>query len=549
MKFPYVGLFLMLLIFNHSCDPIESIPESLEVNSLSINGIITNDLKGSTVLPEIRVRFNKPVDISIAQNVIVLSQSGAPATINIISENDDSTLIIQPKNPLRYITRYDFIIYNQLSSKSGETLSNALQASLTTEIDPNPKFSNISDEDLLTLVQEQTFRYFWEFGHPVSGLARERNNSGDLVTSGGSGFGVMSVIVGIERGFITRQQGLNRLLIMTDFLKNKADRFHGVFPHWLNGVTGKAIAFSTKDDGGDLVETSYLIAGLLAASAYFDQSDADEATLRQTIKDIWETVEWSWHTKNGQNVLYWHWSPKYNWEMNHQIRGYNEALITYVLAAASPTYPVSKEVYEQGWAQNGTIKNGKSFYGITLPLGYDFGGPLFFAHYTFLGINPLGLNDQFANYEEQVVNHSKINHAYCVSNPRNFYGYHSQCWGLTASDNNTGYSAHSPTNDKGIISPTAALSSMPYTPSESMEALKYFYYVLGDKTFREFGFIDAFSLHYGWFASSFLAIDQGPIIVMIENHRTGLIWDLCMNQPDFRYGLTKLGFSSTKYNF
>ncbi len=548
MKQTYFGLLILLLFFS-SCDPQESPPESMNLTRLYINGIETNDFKGSTIMPEIRVSFSEPVDLNTAYNTIVLSTFGTPADLVISTDNNDSTLVVRPESPLKYITKYDFIIYNQLMSVKGATLNNAVQVSLTTEIDPTPKFSELSDDELLTLVQEQTFRYFWDFAHPVSGLARERNNSGDLVTSGGSGFGIMSIPVAVNRGFITRQQGLERLLTITDFLLNKADRFHGVFPHWLNGATGKTIPFSTKDDGGDLVETSFLIAGLLTVSIYFDENNPEESLLRQNIKEIWESVEWSWHTKNDQKVLYWHWSPKYNWEMNHQIRGWNEALITYVLAASSPTHPVSKEVYEQGWAMNGGMKNGKSFYGINLPLGYDYGGPLFFEHYSFLGIDPEGLTDQYANYWDQAVNHSRINHAYCVANPKNYYGYSQNCWGLTASDNNTGYSAHSPTNDKGIITPTAALSSMPFTPKESMDALNYFFYILGDKTFKEYGFIDAFSLHHGWFASSFLAIDQGPVIIMIENHRTELIWNLLMQHADVRQGLIKLGFSSTKYNF
>jgi hypothetical protein len=399
------------------------------------------------------------------------------------------------------------------------------------------------------MVQSQTFRYFWDFGHPASGMARERNTSGDLVTSGGTGFGLMAIIVGIERGFINRQQGLERTMLITEFLSNKADRFNGVFPHWLNGVSGKTIPFSQKDNGGDLVETSFLLAGLLASREYFNGNDDQETLLRDKITLIWETVEWSWHTRNGEKVLYWHWSPNYGWDMNHKIGGYHEALITYILAASSPTFPISKEVYTEGWAKNGNIRNGKSFYGYTLPLGYDYGGPLFFAHYSFMGIDPDGLADQYADYWTQVVNHTKINHAYCSINPRNFHGYSDICWGLTASDSNNGYKAHSPTNDHGVITPTAALASFPYTPEESMSALKYFYYVLGDKTFKEYGFIDAFNLHDLWFADSFLAIDQGPIVVMIENYRSGLLWNLLMNSEDVRQGLIKLGFSSQKYNF
>jgi hypothetical protein len=282
--------------------------------------------------------------------------------------------------------------------------------------------------------------------------------------------------------------------------------------------------------------------GLLCARQYFNGTDANETTLRADINSLWNGVEWSWFRKNNENVLYWHWSPDYNWDMNMPIKGWNECLITYVLAASSPAYSIPKTVYEQGWAQNGTFKNGKNFYGYTLPLGTDYGGPLFFSHYSFMGINPNGLTDQYANYQIQVIDHSKINFEYCKANPNGYYGYSSQCWGLTASDIPNGYTASSPTNDIGVIAPTAALSSFPYTPTESMQALKFYYYKLGDKLWGPYGFYDAFSLNDPWFANSYLAIDQGPIIVMIENYRSGLLWKLFMSCPEIKTGMKALGF-------
>jgi len=393
-------------------------------------------------------------------------------------------------------------------------------------------------------VQQQTFKYFWDFGHPISGLARERNTSGETVTSGGSGFGIMAIVTGISRNFITKAQGLARMQTIVGFLKNTAQKFHGAFPHWLNGTTGAVIPFSAKDDGADLVETSYLMQGLLTARQFFNGADAAETTLRNDINILWNGVEWSWFRQNNQNVLYWHWSPTYNWDMNFQIRGWNEALITYVLAASSPTSAIPKIVYDNGWAQNGAMKNGKTFYGYQLPLGPDYGGPLFFAHYSFLGINPTGLNDVYANYQLQTINHTKINYEYCKANPKSFYGYSAECWGLTASDIQNGYTASSPTNDVGVIAPTAALSSFPYSPTESMAALKFFYYKLGDKIWGQYGFKDAFSLHNQWFADSYLAIDQGPIIIMIENYRTGLLWNLFTTCPEVKTGMRTLGFTA-----
>ncbi|OGX82636.1 beta-glucosidase [Hymenobacter lapidarius] len=418
----------------------------------------------------------------------------------------------------------------------------------TVAFDPTKRPRNLTDDQLLDLVQRQTFRYFWDFGHPVSGMARERSNvaydyGNEVVTTGGTGFGIMAIIVAADRKWITREQAATRIYKIVRFLE-KADQFHGVFPHWLDGATGKVIRFGAKDDGGDVVETSFLMEGLICARQYFTADTPLERDVRNHIGWMWENVEWNWQTQGGQNVLYWHWSPNNGWSMNHQIHGWNECLITYVLAAASPKYAIDKPVYDQGWAVGPEFKNGKEYYGVKLPLGPDLGGPLFFTHYSFLGINPHGLKDQYADYWQQNQNHTLINYAYCVDNPKKYKGYGPNTWGLTASDSYKGYAAHNPKEDLGVISPTAALSAFPYTPEHSMRALKHFYYDLGDKIWGEYGFVDGFSEQHNWYAKSYLAIDQGPIVGMIENHRTGLLWKLFMSSPDVQRGLTKLGFES-----
>jgi len=407
---------------------------------------------------------------------------------------------------------------------------------------------DLSDSALLDLVQRQTFRYFWDFAHPVSGMARERSNITDYgpetVTTGGTGFGVMAIIVAVERKWITRDTAAKHLLKMVRFLQKKANRYHGVFPHWLNGETGQTIPFSNNDDGGDLVETSFLIQGLLCAREYFNRQDPVENQLRNLITWIWNDVQWNWHTRGGLSMLFWHWSPNNGWTMNHEIRGWNECLITYVLAASSPRYSISPDVYHRGWANSNHFKNQREYYGIQLPLGFDYGGPLFFAHYSFLGLDPNGLKDRYADYWEQNTRHVLINREHCIRNPNKFKGYSADSWGLTASDTYNGYSAHSPENDNGTITPTAALSSFPYTPEFSMQALKHFYYKLGDKLWSEYGFVDAFNETHNWYANSHLAIDQGPIIVMIENYRSKLLWNLFMKIPEIQNGLKKLGFTS-----
>ncbi len=421
-------------------------------------------------------------------------------------------------------------------------------ALITVSGQTNESQKTLSDSSLLTLVQKQTFRYFWDFAHPTSGMARERSNvaydyGNEVVTSGGTGFGIMALIVAVERGWISRDTATRHLIKILRFLA-KADAYHGVFAHWLNGETGKTIPFSRKDDGADLVETSYLFQGLLCARQYFVANNPAENELRNSINNLWNEIEWNWFTKSGEEVLYWHWSPNNGWAMNFPVKGFNECLIMYVLAASAERYPVSSAVYHRGWVQSNFFKNGKTFYGYPLPLGFDYGGPLFFSQYSFLGLDPNGLQDSYADYWVQNKNHTLINYSYVISNPKKFKGYGENCWGLTASDTYYGYDAQSPTNDNGTITPTAALSAFPYTPELSMKALKHFYFDLGDKIWGDYGFTDAFNESHDWYAKSYLAIDQGPIIVMIENYRSGLLWKLFMSCPEIQGGLHKLGFTS-----
>jgi len=544
---------LILSVFSFACkkggtnnpvtDPVAP-PSTYSFSDLKVNGNYNGfTYYGLNNIPVVKITFSSPINLSsVSGNITLTDAAGNNAAFVPTLENNDNTIVITP-SALQPITKYILNINTGLLSKAGTKLQSAITVNLITAVDDTDKFARITDEELLTLVQKQTFKYFWDFGHPTSGLARERNTSGNTVTSGGSGFGIMALITGINRNFISRADGLARIQKMVSFLKT-ADRFHGAYPHWLDGNTGKVIPFSVKDNGGDLVETSFLMAGLITARQYFNGTDPAETTLRTDINTIYNGVEWSWYRKDNGNTLYWHWSPNYNWDMNLPIKGWNECLITYVMAAASPTFAIPKTVYDTGWAQNGAMKNGSSYYGVQLPLGTANGGPLFFAHYSFMGINPTGLTDTYANYETQTKAHALINYNYCKANPLGNYGYSENCWGLTASDIQGGYTASSPTNDVGTIAPTAALASMAYTPDESMQALKYFYYKLGNKTWGEYGFYDAFSLKDQWFATSTLAIDQGPIVVMIENYRTKLIWNLFMSAPEVKTGMKNLGFSS-----
>jgi hypothetical protein len=528
------------------------------VTSLKIGGnehISTNLVKDTPQQLSIEVMFSYPIDpstVSSSSVRVTKNSTTTPLTFSFADEN--RKLIITSTQTLVHLSRYQLNIQASVKGAQNEPVT-AFNKTFYTVLDPTPKMpllandedsDNDNTNDLLSVVQKQTFKYFYDFAHPTSGMAYERNAStsnGGTVTSGGSGFGIMALIVGMERNFITQQEGLDRMHKIVTFLEG-VDKFHGAWSHWINGNTGDVIPFSANDNGGDLVETAFMVEGLITFRQYLTtEAIPDSYDLVNRINVLWQGVEWDWYRKSNENVLYWHWSPNLDWVMNHQIRGWNEALIIYTLAAASPTHTIPPVVYTNGWARNGAMQNGNIYEGIQLPLGPAYGGPLFFTHYSFLGMNPTNLNDQYADYWTQNVNHSLINYRYCVRNPKNFVGYSEECWGLTASDNHQGYSAHSPTNDLGVITPTAALSSFPYTPTESMRALKFFYYTMGDRLWGEYGFYDAFNITEGWTANSYLAIDQGPIVVMIENYRTGLLWNLFMSAPEVQAGLDNLGFT------
>lgn len=510
---------------------------SIVIDSISINGKAMTTSSLQNIDPKkinFKVTFSQALDPANYKSSF--SFTGPPLSFTLSSDN--KTLLASNTAKAKGLTRYSFSISSTLSSAGGFAFG-GFSSDFYTAIDSTYQYTQISDDDLLTLIQRQTFKYFWDFGHPSCGMARERNSSGDIVTTGGSGFGIMAMIVAMERGFISRMDGIARLDKILGFLET-CDRFHGVWPHWLNGITGKTQPFSATDTGGDVVETSYMIEGLLCMRQYLDSTVPAEKTEIDRINNLYSSIEFDWFT-NGEKTLYWEWSPDYGY--NLKIQGYNETLITYLIAASSPTHSITEDVYTKGYANNGGIRNGRSYYGYLLPLGSDYGGPLFFTQYSYMGLDPRHLKDQYADYWEQNVNQSLINWAYCLANPKKYPGYGAAIWGLTASDNPWGYNAQSPTNDLGVITPTAAISSIAYTPVQSLSALKTDYYFLGDHLWGDYGFYDAFDVTKGWWATSTLAIDQGPIICMIENYRTGLLWNLFMSAPEVQNGLTKLGFT------
>ena len=402
---------------------------------------------------------------------------------------------------------------------------------------------DFSDDELLEMLQEYTFRYFWEGAHQGSGMALERSNgNGTTVASGATGMGLMALISAHERGFRPREEIKARILKILAFLES-CDRHHGAWSHWYNGDTRETQPFSTYDDGGDLVETSFVAQALIALRNYFTAGDLPSVQIRDKATLLFRDINWDWYRQGGQNQLYWHWSPNHGFRMNMKITGWNECLVTYVMAASSPTHGIPAEVYTNGWARNGNMVNKRIYYNQEISLSPDWGGPLFWVHYSHLGIDPRGLKDQYADYWKEHVNTVKIHHAYALANPKGWKNYGDKCWGLTASDDPYGYTAHRPVeNDNGTISPTAALASMPYADAEALATLKYFYRERGNDLWGYYGPRDAFNDQLGWVRNAWLGIDQGPIMVMTENYRSALLWNLVMKDPDVKAGLEKLGF-------
>ncbi|PSL46272.1 hypothetical protein CLV51_103248 [Chitinophaga niastensis] len=410
----------------------------------------------------------------------------------------------------------------------------------------NNKDTIVDYKPLLEKTQQGCFQYFWQLGKNFSGMAPERATatSGNTVATGGSGFGVMATICGMERGWISKQEGTQRILSIVRFL-DKADRFHGAWSHWMNGTNGQAVPFSSKGNAGDLVETSFMMAGLLSAKAYLTGSSAEETEIRQLTDKFYQTIEWDWYTNNTKS-LYWGWYPQGN-VFQLPIGGWNESLITYILALGAPTHAITQDVYNNGWTRNGNFRNGKTFYGYKQYLGRDKGGPLFLSHYSFLGLNPHLMQDQYTSYIQQHINHTMINRAYCLQEAPATNLYAPNQWGLTAADGVNGYRPHAPDLDEGTLAPTAALSAMPYTPYYSIQALQHYMNDMGTMLWGVYGFHDAFNVSKNWYDNQYLAIDQGPVVVMIENYRTGKIWDLLMSVPEVQQGLLLAGINKPVY--
>jgi hypothetical protein len=406
----------------------------------------------------------------------------------------------------------------------------------------------MTDTELLESVQQTLWRYFWEGAHSESGLARDSSHAPDACVTGGTGFGIMNIIIASEKGYVDRLKAAKRILDIMTFLDEKTTRYHGVWAHSVNGITGETIPFAgDQDNGGDLVETALLIQGMLTARQYFDSSNPVETAIRNKATELWEQVEWDWYRRYPDgDVLYWHWSPDYEWALDHRIRGFNETMIVYLLAIASPTHSVPASLYHTGWAGPSEYRNDGSYWGYRRWVG-SYGMCLFFTHYSFLGFDPRDKTDTYCNYFENSRNITLTHRAYCTSNPNGFDDYSNLVWGLTASEDPLlGYDAHSPTSDNGTIAPTACISSMPFAPAESTAALRHLYDTYGNNLWGNFGFKDAFNPTEDWYSNNYISIDQGPMSIMIENYLSGLCWDNFMANPEIAPMLEDIGWTTGK---
>jgi len=407
-------------------------------------------------------------------------------------------------------------------------------------------------DGFITEVQEAGFRYFYDYAYPSSHLPREgikAKNSWDpeAMSAVSTGMYFFNIAVGIERGFITREQGAEHVRVLLDFLNGPTDRFYGAFPHWIDGNTGKVRPFSPQDNGADMVESGIIAEGLIFAREYFDQETDTERSIREVSDSLWKAIEWDKFIQDPdtpEQVMIWHWSPDHGFS-NLPIVGFNEAEICYILGVASPTFPIKPELYWDGWvAKNADYYNPRTVEGVDGPiellLNHDYGIPLFVMHYSYMGLDPRKVPLKEGNLFDEFTQLTKANRDYAKLNADKFQGY-DKYWGLTASLDPDGYRAHHPVHDdNGTISPTGALSSIAYLPEDVIDLMCELYLNEGETLWGPFGFYDAFNPTRDWYAEGYIGIDVGPIAPMIENYRSGKLWDTFMKAPEINAAIDKI---------
>ena len=426
-------------------------------------------------------------------------------------------------------------------------------------------------------LERRTFDYFWELGRDDNGLVPDRWPSKSFASIAAVGFGLTSYGVGVERGWIRRDQAIDRTLATLRFFANAPQ---GDAPEGMSGHRGFFYHFLKMDTGArdarcelSTVDTTLLLGGALFAQSYFDRDDPREAEIRALAEKIYRRVEWDWAVARPP-LISMGWHPE-SGMIEHDWRGYNEALLVYILALASPTHPVGKDAYE-AWTSTydetwGTFQGQEH-------LGF---APLFGHQYSHVWLDLRGIQDAYMrgkgiDYFENSRRAVLSQRAYAIANPMGWEGYDANVWGLTASDGPIDatldykgqprifktYTARGAgirhIFDDGTIVPTAAAASMPFAPEVVVPAIEAMHARYGRWIYRQYGFVDAFnpSFHYdvplnhgkvhagmGWVDEDYIGIDQGPIVLMIETHRSGLVWEVMRRNPHIRRGLERAGFS------
>lgn len=401
-----------------------------------------------------------------------------------------------------------------------------------------------SDDEFLDYVQQTSFDYFWYLANPTNGMVADRSTPTSPCSIAAVGFGLTCIGIGIDHGWISRTQGVARVLTtLNTFLNGPQGTnasgtigYKGWFYHFLDMNTALRSPASELSS----IDTALLLAGILHAKQYFDGTNTDEISIRTKADAIFNRVDWNWMAQ-GTNVISMGWFPSGSFIANNWI-GYNEGMILYILGLGAATNPLPASAWSRwtsgyAWATN----YGQAF--VTFP-------PLFGHQYSHCWIDfrhnaDAYMNSKNSTYFQNSRRATLAQRSYCIANPLNRVGYSSNVWGLTACDGPSGYGTHGAPpaeNDDGTIAPTAAGGSMAFAPEYALPALRHFYTQFRFRIWTAYGFRDAFNLGAQWYASDTLGIDQGPIVVMIENYRTQRVWRRFMQNEEVQRGLQRAGF-------
>ncbi|MDM7914397.1 MAG: glucoamylase family protein, partial [Candidatus Eisenbacteria bacterium] len=421
----------------------------------------------------------------------------------------------------------------------GEALANGSPA--------NGSLANgaLTNEALLDTLQRTAFDFFWNEANPANGLIKDRSTPGSACSIASVGFGLSAILIGIDHGWITRDEGRARILTTLETFWNGPQGtapdgmigYKGLFYHFLDMNT----ATRTWDCELSTIDSALLFAGILDAREYFTTDDPVDVQVRTLADSLYYRADWNFF-RNGNPGILMGWRPGTGFAGFGQWVGYNEAMILYILAIGSPTHPVPASSWNT-WTSG---YHWQTQYGYT----YVIFPPLFGHQYShcwidFRYIQDAHMRGRGITYFENSRRATLAQRNYCIANPFGHIGYGANLWGITACDGPDGYAAHGappPQNDDGTIAPTAPAGSIPFTPDESLAVLQNLYDNYRAMLWGPYGFRDAFNLDRGWWDTDYIGIDQGPIVLMIENYRTGAVWERIERNGDVQWGLHLAGF-------